>query len=34
MQDSRISDTHFGWTTGYGYNDMGRMLLNKYTQNF
>ena len=24
MQDSRISDTHFGWTTGYGYNDMGR----------
>jgi len=24
MQDSRISDSHFGWTTGYGYNDIGR----------
>lgn len=24
MQESRLSDTHFGWNTGYGYNDAGR----------
>lgn len=24
MQDSRLSDIHFGSTTGYGYNDIGR----------
>lgn len=24
MRSSRLSDTHFGWTTGYGYNDTGR----------
>ncbi|MGL5440674.1 MAG: aminotransferase class I/II-fold pyridoxal phosphate-dependent enzyme [Filifactoraceae bacterium] len=24
MQDSRLSDTHFNWNTGYGYNDSGR----------
>lgn len=24
MQENRISDTHFGATTGYGYNDLGR----------
>ncbi|TQQ84709.1 hypothetical protein EXD82_04705 [Peptacetobacter hominis] len=24
MQDSQLSDNHFNWTTGYGYNDLGR----------
>lgn len=24
MRKSRLSDTHFGWNTGYGYNDAGR----------
>lgn len=24
MQKMRLSDTHFGWNTGYGYNDAGR----------
>lgn len=24
MQDSNLSDNHFNWTTGYGYNDLGR----------
>lgn len=24
MQKSRLSDQHFNWTTGYGYNDIGR----------
>lgn len=24
MQKSRLSDIHFNWTTGYGYNDVGR----------
>ncbi|SDK49430.1 methionine gamma-lyase family protein [Natronincola ferrireducens] len=24
MQESNISDQHFNWTTGYGYNDIGR----------
>lgn len=24
MQDSNLSDNHFNWTTGYGYNDIGR----------
>lgn len=24
MQASRLSDTHFSWNTGYGYNDIGR----------
>ncbi len=24
MQKMRLSDTHFGWKTGYGYNDAGR----------
>lgn len=24
MQDSHLSDNHFNWTTGYGYNDIGR----------
>lgn len=24
MRKARLSDTHFGWNTGYGYNDAGR----------
>ena len=24
FQDNRISDTHFAWNTGYGYDDAGR----------
>jgi len=24
MQECRLSDQHFNWTTGYGYNDIGR----------
>lgn len=24
MQDSNLSDRHFSWNTGYGYNDIGR----------
>src|SRR3712207_7785437 len=24
MQEARLSDIHFNWTTGYGYNDIGR----------
>ena len=24
MQEARLSDNHFNWTTGYGYNDVGR----------
>ncbi|AKL95379.1 aluminum resistance family protein [Clostridium aceticum] len=24
MQEARLSDQHFNWTTGYGYNDLGR----------
>lgn len=24
MQEARLSDQHFNWTTGYGYNDIGR----------
>lgn len=24
MQSSKLSDIHFNWTTGYGYNDIGR----------
>ncbi|WP_432664909.1 methionine gamma-lyase family protein [Wukongibacter baidiensis] len=27
MQDCRLSDTHFNWNTGYGYNDAGRETL-------
>lgn len=27
MQKSRLSDQHFNWTTGYGYNDIGREKL-------
>ena len=24
MQNAHLSDNHFNWTTGYGYNDIGR----------
>lgn len=24
MQEANLSDNHFNWTTGYGYNDIGR----------
>ena len=24
IQEARLSDNHFNWTTGYGYNDIGR----------
>ena len=24
MQEANLSDNHFYWTTGYGYNDLGR----------
>lgn len=27
MQECRLSDQHFQWTTGYGYNDLGREKL-------
>ncbi len=29
MQKNRLSDTHFGGTTGYGYDDSGRETLEK-----
>ncbi|SHJ47254.1 methionine gamma-lyase family protein [Paramaledivibacter caminithermalis] len=29
MQDCRLSDMHFNWNTGYGYNDAGRETLEK-----
>ena len=29
FQENRISDMHFGWTTGYGYDDPGRTALEK-----
>lgn len=35
FQKNRISDSHFTWTTGYGYNDMGREAIEKvYAQIF
>lgn len=35
FQDNRISDMHFGWNTGYGYDDPGRAALEKvYAQVF
>ncbi|QXM06040.1 aminotransferase class I/II-fold pyridoxal phosphate-dependent enzyme [Crassaminicella indica] len=33
MQDARISDTHFNWNTGYGYNDAGREAIEKVYAN-
>lgn len=29
LQDCRISDIHFNWNTGYGYNDIGREAIEK-----
>ncbi|MDD2190128.1 MAG: methionine gamma-lyase family protein [Eubacteriales bacterium] len=29
FQKNRISDMHFGWNTGYGYNDVGRDALER-----
>lgn len=29
FQDNRINDTHFGWNTGYGYDDAGREAVEK-----
>jgi len=29
MQKNRLSDVHFNWNTGYGYDDMGREVLEK-----
>lgn len=29
MQKNKLSDTHFNWNTGYGYNDSGRETLEK-----
>lgn len=29
MQENRVSDAHFSGTTGYGYNDIGREVLEK-----
>ncbi|PAB61137.1 methionine gamma-lyase family protein [Anaeromicrobium sediminis] len=29
FQECRVSDTHFQWNTGYGYNDMGRETIEK-----
>jgi len=35
MQDSRLADTHFAATTGYGYNDLGRDVLEEiYAKTF
>jgi cystathionine beta-lyase family protein involved in aluminum resistance len=30
MQSQRLSDTHFSGTTGYGYNDRGREVLDAF----
>ena len=29
MQEERLSDTHFNWNTGYGYDDAGREVTEK-----
>lgn len=29
MQENRVSDTHFGWHTGYGYDDPGREAIER-----
>ena len=29
MRKHRLSDMHFGWNTGYGYDDPGRMITEK-----
>ena len=34
MQKANLSDNHFNWTTGYGYNDLGREKLKKFMPMF
>ena len=29
FQKNRVSDTHFAWNTGYGYDDAGRSVVEK-----
>ena len=29
FQENRLSDTHFSWNTGYGYDDAGREITEK-----
>ena len=29
FQKNKVSDVHFAWNTGYGYNDMGREIIEK-----
>ena len=31
MQEAGLSSMHFNWTTGYGYGDVGRKRLKKFT---
>ncbi|MCT4618748.1 MAG: methionine gamma-lyase family protein [Marinisporobacter sp.] len=33
MQDAKISDMHFNWNTGYGYDDVGREAIEKVYAN-
>ena len=33
LQENRISDTHFAWNTGYGYDDVGRDAVEKVYAN-
>ena len=33
MQEANLSDNHFNWTTGYGYNDIGREKLEEIYAN-
>ncbi|MGL5330580.1 MAG: aminotransferase class I/II-fold pyridoxal phosphate-dependent enzyme [Peptostreptococcaceae bacterium] len=33
MQEAKLSDNHFNWTTGYGYNDIGREKIEEIYSN-
>lgn len=33
LQKNRVSDVHFNWTSGYGYNDVGREVVEKVYAN-
>ena len=33
MQEAHLSDNHFNWTTGYGYNDVGREKIEEIYSN-
>lgn len=33
MQEAKLSDRHFNWTTGYGYNDIGRDMVEEIYAN-